>query len=81
MQCWGQNMNISSTIVNISDPDLFDILMRLNYSQYCITGLMYYNMAICRYIVTSLIGSIEWLSLLNTLHKELTISLLLTGGV
>ena len=39
-------MDISSTI--------FDISIQLNQSRYCITGLMYHDMAIYRYIVASL---------------------------
>ena len=46
MQCQGQNMDISCMI--------FDISMQFNQYQYCITGLMYHDMVIYRYIVSSL---------------------------
>ena len=34
---------------------IFDISIQLNLYRYCITGLVYHDMAIYRYIVTSLV--------------------------
>ena len=39
---------------------IFNILMQLNLYQYCITGLMYHDMAIYQYIVTSLLLTMQY---------------------
>ena len=49
-------MHISDTIFNIRIP-IIDVSIQFKLCQYCITGLMYHDMAIYRYIVASLVNT------------------------
>ena len=53
MQYYGQNMH--NIMHDIQYIPIFNISIQFKLCRYCITGLMYHNMAIYRYIVASLV--------------------------